>query len=268
MSKYIVFIFITVCCILYSCGNNSGPAESNNPVPAEEKKLRDQIDQYPDSLSLRNKLIDYFAGNSDYENAIKENNKLLIKDSSNEDLWDSDARLRFLNRDTIGAINAFLKAIRIFPDPQYIISLSTLYAQTGNPLALSLADTLIQKSKGTATLEALFIKGLYFNYAGDKLKAIFFFDECLKLNHLFLDGYREKAIALYDLRNYTDALKVLELETTLSKTNDEAYYWMGLCYEKLGKKEEAIQNYQLAVQFNKDNIEATDALGKLGIKTP
>ena len=36
--------------------------------------------------------------------------------------------------------------------------------------------------------------------------------------------------------------------------------------EKLGKKEEAIENYRLALQFDKDYPEAKDALGKLGVK--
>ena len=41
---------------------------------------------------------------------------------------------------------------------------------------------------------------------------------------------------------------------------------MGKCFEKLDKKEQAIQNYQLALQFDPNYIEAKDALGKLGVK--
>ena len=64
---------------------------------------------------------------------------------------------------------------------------------------------------------------------------------------------------------YVDALKVLELSLVIKKTNEEAYYWMGRCFEKLDKKEQAIQNYQLALQMAPDYIEAKDALGKLGV---
>jgi len=38
---------------------------------------------------------------------------------------------------------------------------------------------------------------------------------------------------------------------------------MGKCYEKLGDKKEAIENYQIALQIDKDFIEAKDALTKL-----
>ena len=64
---------------------------------------------------------------------------------------------------------------------------------------------------------------------------------------------------------YLDALKTLELALAVKKTYDEAYYWMGRCYEKLGKREEAIENYRTALQLTPDYIEAKDALGKIGV---
>jgi TolA-binding protein len=41
---------------------------------------------------------------------------------------------------------------------------------------------------------------------------------------------------------------------------------MGKCYEKLSKTNEAIESYKTALRYNKDYIEASDALGKLGVK--
>jgi tetratricopeptide (TPR) repeat protein len=41
---------------------------------------------------------------------------------------------------------------------------------------------------------------------------------------------------------------------------------MGRCYEKLDKRKEAIEHYQMALQIDPNYIEAKDALGKLGIK--
>ena len=69
----------------------------------------------------------------------------------------------------------------------------------------------------------------------------------------------------YDTGKFLDALKTLELAITVNKTYEEAYYWMGRCFEQLDKKEQAIQNYKLALQFDPNYIEAKDALGKLGI---
>jgi tetratricopeptide (TPR) repeat protein len=76
-------------------------------------------------------------------------------------------------------------------------------------------------------------------------------------------AYREKAIALYDQAKYEEALKVLERAVTIQNNFDEGYYWMGNCYKKLNKKEEAIQSYHTALMYDKDFIEARDSLKTL-----
>lgn len=81
-----------------------------------------------------------------------------------------------------------------------------------------------------------------------------------------MEAYREKAIALYDLQKYTDALQVLQKAVKLNNRFEEGYYYMGLNFEKLGKKEEAIESYETALIYAPDYIEAKDALAKLGIK--
>jgi tetratricopeptide (TPR) repeat protein len=167
--------------------------------------------------------------------------------------------------DTAKAITAWENLVTIDPKPDYVIALGTLYAFTKNPLAIAMADALLQAPKAKAEQQAIFIKGLYYSETGDKKTAIDFFDKCLQLDFTYLFAYREKAICLYDLGKYLDALKVLELSITVNKNNEEAYFWMGRCFEKLGKKEQAIQNYQLAMQLAPDYVEAKDALANLGV---
>jgi tetratricopeptide (TPR) repeat protein len=261
--------FFTLLAVLFfSCCNNTSneknTAGSAN-IPEQEKQLRDLAAQYPDSLLLKENLIQYFRENGNYGQAIAETGYALQKDSLNGRLWYMKATLLSENEDTTQAIKAWEKVVAINPQPENILSLGSLYALTKNPLALSLADALLQAPKANAQVQALFIKGLYYSTAGDKTQAIDLFNKCLSLDYSFLFAYREKAICLYDLGKYVDALKVLETSLFVKKTNEEAYYWMGRCFEKIGKKEEAIQNYQLALQFDPKYIEAKDALGKLGV---
>lgn len=266
MNKHIVLFLVAACCIHYSC-NNSGSTDADSTVPPAEKELRDRIAQYPDSLLLKEKLIQYFRGNGNYGQAIAEADYELKKDSSNERLWYIKATLLSENDDTLQAIKAWEKTIDINPNPEYLLSLGTLYAFTKNPSALSVANSLMMPGIN-ARNQALFIKGLYYSSTGDKIKAINFFDTCISMDYTNMLAYREKAICLYDVNKYLDALKVLELAVAVKKDYDEAYYWMGRCYEKLTLKKEAIQNYQLALQLSPDYIEAKDALGKLGLKAP
>ena len=261
-------IFFRICLIsltVSSCNNNA--VNTDNSIPEQEKQLRDLILRYPDSLLLNENLVQYFRDNGNYGQAITETETVLKNDSLNARFLDIKATLHFENGDTINAIKAFEKAISIDPKPEYIISLGSLYAQTKNPMALAMADALLQASAANAQKQALFIKGLYFSYTGDKIKAITFFDACLKIDYRDILAYREKAICLYGVNKYAEALDVLEKAVAVQNTFDEGYYWMGRCYEKLDKRKEAIESYQLALQIDPNYMEAKDALGRLGIKS-
>lgn len=249
--------------LLMSCNNNSTAIDN---MPVQEKQLRDLMAQNPDSLLLTENLVQYFRENGNYGAAILETDHAIKKDSLNDRLLDIKATLLFENGDTLSAIKVYEKAIDINPNPEYIISLGSMYAQTRNPLALALADALLQTPAANAQLQAIFIKGLYYNYTGEKLKAISYFNNCLTLDYRFIMAYREKAICLFDLKQYNEALDVLQKAVAVQNTFDEGYYWMGRCYEKLDKRKEAIENYQLALQIDPNYLEAKDGLRRLGVK--
>lgn len=267
-----VFLLFIPICFFISCSNNNDTetAADNSPVPSQEKNLREAIDSNPDSLKLRENLIQYLSDNENYEKALAETDKAIIKDSNNLPFWRMKAQLHFALKDTIKSIKAYEKVLELFPEPGDMMDLGSLYAATKNPMALEIADALIIGKKANAEKEALFLKGLYYNYTGDKSKAIAYFDQCLNMDFTFMFAYREKAIALYDQGKYTEALAVLNKATTLQNGFDEGYYWAGRCYEKLNKQGDAIENYQLAIQVAErnqdDNVEAREALTRLGIK--
>ena len=129
-----------------------------------------------------------------------------------------------------------------------------------------IADALILANKAKAQKEAIFIKGLYYNYTGDKKKAIALFDSCLRIDYTYMFAYREKAIAMYDQGKYEEAAQVLIRAVTVQNNFDEGYYWLGQCYEKLNRKDEAIESYQKALLYDKDFVEAREALERLGVK--
>lgn len=264
MMRQFFFCSCIISLLVTSCNTNE--VKNDKTIPEQEKQLRALIAQYPDSMLLKENLVQYFRENGNYGDAIEATSTFLRKDSLNDRLLDIKATLYFENGDTIRAIKAFEQAISINPQPEYIISLGSLYAQTKDTLALALADALLQTPAANAQKQALFIKGLYYSYTGDKIKAIPFFDYCLKIDYRDMLAYREKAICLFDLDRYAEALVLLEKAVAVQNTFDEGYYWMGRCYEKLDRKKEAISNYQLALQIDPDYLEAKDALGRMGIK--
>jgi tetratricopeptide (TPR) repeat protein len=259
------FIIILLAAVLFGCNNEEAVTTVNN-IPVKEKELRDAIAQFPDSALLKKTLVQYFEDNGNYDMALSELNKMTEKDTTDASLWDKKAQLYLLKDDTARAIPAYEKALEIFPEPEYVMSLGWLYAQTKNPKALEVADALLQADKARAAKEALLIKGLYFSNTGDKQKAIAAFDNALELDYTFMLAYREKAIVLYETGQYDAAAKVLVRATTLQNNFDDGYLWLGKCYEKLQKREAAIESYKTALLYNADNAEAKDALAKLGVK--
>ena len=225
-----------------------------------------EVARYPDSLQLIEQLIQFYRDSGNYDTALAITDKAIKRDSQVVELWDIKATLHYENEDTLNSIKAFEKAIDIYPAPEYIISLGTLYAQTKNPKALALADALILADKSKAQKEAIFIKGLYYSYSGVKKKAMALFDSCIKLDYTFMFAYREKAIMLYEAGNYEEALQVMTRAVTIQNNFEEAYYWIGMCEEKLNRTQDAIQSYHTALMYDKDYIEARDALKRLGAR--
>ena len=252
--------------ICLSCNNGKKEEDAAPVVPARETELKSRISQFPDSLLLRETLIQYYRDNGDYDKALLETQDAIIRDTTNPRFYDIQAILYFENGDTLSAISSFQKAIQIFPSPEYLISLGTLYAQTRNVKAHQIADELESLEKVNAKKEALFIKGLYHSYIGEKQKALEYFDKALAMNFTFMEAYREKAIALYDLGKYQEALVVLDKAVTLQNNFEEGYYYKGRTLEKLNRIKDAVEAYQMALAYDPDYIEAKDALGRLGIR--
>jgi tetratricopeptide (TPR) repeat protein len=258
-----LFYFIPVLLFFFaSC--TSKDKETKQVVASDTiESLKNAIREFPDSLILKQDLIEAYRNEGKYDSAISVVDKELTKDSGSAYLWNIKATLYFENNDTIGAINSLQHAINIYPLPEYLVALGTVLAEIKNKNALHIADDLLRNNKDKKGKDAYFIKGLYYNYINQPQQAIVYLDSCLALDFTYMYAYREKAIALYQQKKYEKAIEVLTRAVTLQNNYDEGYYWMGKCYEKLNKKEEAIQSYQNALLYDKNFTEARDALDSL-----
>ena len=259
--KFICFFLILI--FFQFCNTKKDAEPQNKTELSQEDLLKNAIKQYPDSLKLIENLSAYYLDVQNYDAALAQINSAIGKDSNNAQLRDYQSIIYAAKGDTMEAIKSLENAITILPDPQYVIGLGALYAQTKNPLALTMADALLMADKAAAQKEAYFIKGIYYSYINEKEKAISFFDKAISIQYTFMDAYLEKGIALYDLKKYSEAATVLEKAVTIQNNFDRGYYYLGRCFEKLNKKNEAIEAYQMALQYDPNYLEAKDALGKL-----
>lgn len=261
------FYFITVLFFFIAACNSHDeevkhPAINSNSIEA----IKEAINEHPDSVMLKVNLIESYRNEGYYDSAINITSEEIKKDSGNAYLWNIKATLYFENNDTLNAINSLEHAIAIYPLPEYLVALGTIYAEIKSKNSLMIADELLSSNKTKSGKDAYFIKGLYYNYTNQPKKAITYLDSCLNLDFTYMYAYREKAIALYNETKYEDAIKVLKRAVTIQNNFDEGYFWMGKCYEKLNQKDEAIQSYQNALLYDKNYIEARDALDRISSK--
>ena len=249
--------------VFASCNSNNKQVKQKAYSSNLIESLKNDLKQYPDSLMLIQNLIEAYRNEGYYDSAIALTNMQIKKDSGNAYLWDIKATLYFENRDTMNAIKSLEHAVEIYPLPDYLIALGTIYAEIKNRKALTIADELLQSRRTKSAKDAWFVKGLYYNYTNEPKKAITYLDSCLRQDYTYLYAYREKAIALYNQAKYKDALNVLERAVTVQNNFDEGYFWMGKCYEKLNQKQGAIESYQAALLYDPDFVEARQALNKL-----
>lgn len=237
----------------------------NEPKPALSitDSLQALIAKHPDSALLKEELIQYYREQGNYKEALSLVKATAEADSMNPRWHDIEAILHFENEDTLQSIRSFEKAISIYPSPEYLIPLGTMYAQTRNSKALVVADMLENSKIAMGNKEAHFIRGLYYSYLNEKKKAIAEFDKALAVSFTFMEAYREKAIALYDLGQYAKGLEVLDKAVTLQNNFDEGHYYRGRLLEKLGRKKEALEAYRTALMYDQDYIEAREAFERL-----
>jgi tetratricopeptide (TPR) repeat protein len=247
---------------IISCNTQTNGSQTSGTLTTEEL-LKQDIAKYPDSLELVHKLIELYRDEGSFDSALLLTDDQIKKDSDNAFLWNMKATLHFENGDTMQSVKALEHAINIYPLPDYLVALGTVFAEMKNPRCLIIADSLIDQDRIKSGKDAMFIRGLYYSYNKDYQKSIPYFDSSLHMDFTYMPSYREKAIAFYELGEYQNALNVLKRAVTLQNNYDEGYYWMGQCYEKLNKKQDAIQSYQTALLYDKDYIEAKEALDSL-----
>lgn len=251
-----LFLFFASC----QSHENEAPHASH---PNRIEVLKNAIRQYPDSLMLKENLIEAYRNEGHFDSAIFITDQEIKKDSGSAYLWNIKATLYFENNDTLNAINSLQHAIEIYPLPEYLVALGTVLAETKNKKALAIADGLLQTNKAKSGKDAYFIKGLYYNYINKPAQAIVYLDSCLALDFTYMYAYREKAISLYHQTKYEEALKVLQRAVTVQNNYDEGYFWIGKCYEKLDQKQKAIESYQTALLYDRNFAEAKAALDSL-----
>jgi tetratricopeptide (TPR) repeat protein len=225
--------------------------------------LEQAVKKFPGNTELRRRLSEAYIQSGLSKKAMEQYDDMLKKDSSNFEPWYEKGMLLAEMKDTTAALYAFERSYSLQPLMLNGLPLANLYAESNNPKALEICNQLIRKDSSGQSLDPLYIKGIYYSNTKQTKLAIEQFDDCIKKDWKFSDAYIEKGIILYEMNNIDEALQTFKLASTVAPRNADTYYWQGRCYEKIGKKEDAMDNYVRAFSLDRTLTEAKEHIDSL-----
>ena len=237
-----------------------------NSMPELIHLLQECIKKFPSNNIFSRELGDIYAQGGQAEQALALYDDILKKDSTDFDTWYEKGMLLNERGDTAGAIEAVRRAWTLQPVRTYALQLANMYAEEKNPAALKICDEWLAKDTLHELTDPMLIKGIYYSNTGQYAAAMIQFDSCIRRDWKTTDAYIEKGIVLFRQKKFNDALPVFKMASTVSNTNPDAWFWMGRCYDTLGKKEEALLNYERARALNRNLTEADEAIKRLSGK--
>jgi tetratricopeptide (TPR) repeat protein len=226
--------------------------------------LKEALTVLPESLLLNLTLARSYDNQGKTDDALQLISGLLVKNPEQVDLLKMKADLMGKKGNIPEAISLLEKAYNLTPydvELNYILALK--YAETKNPRVLQLCDSLVKADSLGEHAEPYYYKGIYYSTINDKNKALLAFDEAVRHDYYFLDGYIEKGAVLFEMKKYTEAMKVFNLALTISPKYADNYYWIAKCQQAMGQKEEAKLNYQRAFGLDQSFTAARDSANKL-----
>jgi len=254
-----------------ACNNNS--TVKNLPVTdtlagnPQISELETKLSKEPQSDSLREGLVQQLVQNNQYDKALEQVELLLKKEPNSPAYLFMKADALEKKGDTSNAISYYQQAISaagLFTEAQ--LRLASLYAETGNKMAVKLCDMLLKQPTALKMRsDILFVKAAYYSKIKDISKAIGIYDQLIREDYTYLEAYIEKGLIYYDLGKFAEAHKLFERSTNISNKFADGYFWMAKTEEKMNKSKEAIDNYKRSLALDQSITEAKDALKRLGV---
>jgi tetratricopeptide (TPR) repeat protein len=231
------------------------------------KLLEESVKKFPDNPEFRRRLSEAYIQIGSADKAMMQYDSILNINPANFEAWYEKGMLLTELKDTAGALAAFEQSYHLQPLTLNGVPLANLYAETKNPKAIEICDELIRKDSAGESLDPVYIKGIYYSNTRQHKLAIEQFEQCIRKDWKFTDAYIEKGIILYEIKNIDEALQTFKLASTISPRYPDTYYWQGRCYEAIGKKEEAMENYIRAYSLDRNFVEARERIENLRKKS-
>ncbi|MFN5692592.1 MAG: tetratricopeptide repeat protein [Bacteroidota bacterium] len=238
-----------------SCGPEKEEKVTPSVMPAkvapEVQQQIDLLNQYPDSLPLRENAVALLDSLGDLREALAQMDALIKKDSLNSGYWMRKGELAEKAGDTSTALRAYRYSLRIYRSPEVLLRAANLLAETKNDTALLIVNSISEEWTDRAVLShAAFIRGVYYARKGLTEQALKAFDACIRYDYHYLEAYMEKGFLQWEGGNIAAAKKIFTTVIQLKSTYPDGYYWLAKTEARLGDTTNASLHFQQAVRLD------------------
>jgi tetratricopeptide (TPR) repeat protein len=174
------------------------------------------------------------------------------------------ARIAEENKDTTLAISHLTTAIDqagLQSDYDAVMELGDLLMERHSPAAVKYYKLAAQLD--SLNSEPLVSLGQYYEQEHNLPDAITAYNHSISVDPDDETAYLALGKINIHQQKWKDALRYFDLAAKAAPAEAEAYFYRAQCYEKLGRKEDAIDDYVKALTFRKEYPEAKAALNKL-----
>jgi tetratricopeptide (TPR) repeat protein len=174
------------------------------------------------------------------------------------------ARMAEDNGDTTLAIAHLKKAVDaagLQSEYEAVTELTGLLRARRSPDALPYYELAFRIDSSNA--DPLFEKGQYLEELGKTREATLTYKRCVLADPGYSNAYLALGKLAVESAQWKTAMGHFNLAARAKPNNAEAYYYRGLCHEKLGDKMAAQDDFARALSFRKDYSEAKAALERI-----
>ena len=229
------------------------------------KTMEKAAELHPERIPTLLKLSEYQLILKQYEGALVTVDKIMKIDPQSSEAFFMSGMIFRETGDINRAINSFQRSTELNPENMDAwIILGNLFEQMNNPIALQYFDNAIRVAPENPY--AMHSKAFYLQNHGKTQEAIDLY-KVINRNHPdYIDAYLNTGILYLTLDSLQLAREHFNIAVKTSPTDPRGYYFRGLISEQLGEYENAKNDYEQALVFDPEYIDAKEALELLGLQ--
>lgn len=258
--KGFLYLIVAIASFVFTqgCGNEQSKAEPENGIM---QAWYEEISNHPDSIPIQIGFVRQLTSQGRSKEAIDSLLNWTDKPTVNAELLNFCAEVGIQTGDTSLSIHWMKQSLDVEPNqPDMLLRISGVLLQQQDSNWQHYRNLLLSYPDEAARSKGHYITGIAYANENQTNKAIKALDSSIIMNFTFTDAFIEKAFLLIELKKHKEALALLYNALELDRKSSDIHYLIGICLDKLGKRDQAIPFYQNALKLDPSHEGAANEL--------